>query len=117
MQRPPATPFNSASDAFQLHPDIIASRGPSTLRKTGGLADTVFDVDDGSIPEERKNGFVFEGGDERSLDDALDRGIEYCQERKEWWASMQEKVMKSDNSWERAVAEYERLYRAMQSAM
>jgi hypothetical protein len=24
FQRPPSTPFNSASDAFELHPDIIA---------------------------------------------------------------------------------------------
>ena len=33
FQRPPSTPFNSTSDAFELHPDIIAlNDGPSTLR-------------------------------------------------------------------------------------
>ena len=31
FQSPPSTPFNSASDAFQLHPDV-RSYGPSTLK-------------------------------------------------------------------------------------
>ena len=33
MRSPPSTPFNSASDAFQLHPDV-RSYGPSTLKRT-----------------------------------------------------------------------------------
>ena len=29
FQRPTSTPFNSTTDAFQLHPDIIASMDPA----------------------------------------------------------------------------------------
>ena len=37
FQSPPATPFNSASDAFQLHPDDNASYGQSPSVAVGGL--------------------------------------------------------------------------------
>ena len=50
------------------------------VRRTGGLADTVFDVEhdhakaawEGMTP----NGFSFDGTDEGSIDYALDRGID-----------------------------------------
>lgn len=84
------------------------------VRKTGGLADTVHDVDDRGLAEEMKNGFVFEGADNASLERALGRGIDYCKKRPEWWAEMQEKVMNVDNSWEIAGQNYIRLYRGMQ---
>mmetsp|Transcript_25344 Transcript_25344/g.63457 ORF Transcript_25344/g.63457 Transcript_25344/m.63457 type:complete len:704 (-) Transcript_25344:737-2848(-) len=87
------------------------------VRKTGGLADTVFDVDDAGVAEHLKNGFVFEGADYASMDRALDRGFEYYGAKKEWWASMQEKVMEVDNSWERAGQEYIRIYNVMQNAV
>jgi len=86
------------------------------VRKTGGLGDTVKDVDDLKEPEEKRNGFVFEGADNASLEGALDRAIEYYKERKEWWSVMQEIVMVMDNSWEHAGKEYMDLYRAMQLA-
>ena len=38
FQSPPSTPFNSASDAFELHPDIIASRGTAPLRWSRGIS-------------------------------------------------------------------------------
>ena len=41
FQSPPSTPFNSASDAFQLHPDVVALQGstdPSTLHGAFGDA-------------------------------------------------------------------------------
>ena len=81
------------------------------VRKTGGLADTVHDVDDPSMSDSKKNGFVFEGADNNSLDGALDRAMRYYHERKPWWKGMQEQVMDIDNSWERAGEEYVQLYR------
>lgn len=80
------------------------------VRKTGGLADTVFDVDDKGVTEEMKNGFVFEGADHASLERALDRGITYYATKKGWWRSMQAKVMEEDHSWEQAGQEYIRIY-------
>lgn len=47
------------------------------VRATGGLADTVFDVDsDAPLPEgQHPNGFTFAGADEASEDSALDRAL------------------------------------------
>ena len=45
------------------------------VRKTGGLADTVHDVDDPSMSDSKKNGFVFEGADNGALEGALDRAL------------------------------------------
>lgn len=47
------------------------------VRATGGLADTVFDVDDSAPPPEGQhpNGFTFAGADEASEDSALDRAF------------------------------------------
>jgi starch synthase len=47
------------------------------VRATGGLADTVFDVDSEAPPPEGQhpNGFTFTGADEASEDSALDRAF------------------------------------------
>lgn len=50
--------------------------GVPVVRRTGGLADTVHDVDDSNCPE-LANGFCFDGTDEASLNGALDRALEY----------------------------------------
>ena len=57
------------------------------VRRTGGLADTVKDVDAadaGDMP----NGFTFDGVDEASEDSALDRALQYYRDRPEWWAKV-----------------------------
>ncbi len=45
------------------------------VRSTGGLADTVFDVDSPQ-PDRPANGFSFPGADEGSLNSALDRALD-----------------------------------------
>eukprot|EP00898_Chlorokybus_atmophyticus_P002391 jgi/Chlat1/3152/Chrsp21S03369 len=82
------------------------------VRRTGGLADTVFDVDD----ESRKdfgNGFLFSGADEKSESQALDRAIQYYKMRPEWWQALQSSVMRVDYSWERCGQTYIDLYRSL----
>eukprot|EP00899_Mesostigma_viride_P022440 jgi/Mesvir1/3380/Mv05085-RA.1 len=79
------------------------------VRKTGGLADTVFDVDD----ESRKgfgNGFVFGGIDPASENSALDRMIKYYNEKPEWWEALTSSAMRVDNSWDRCANSYLDLY-------
>jgi hypothetical protein len=56
-QYPPSTPFNSASDAFQLHPDV-RSYGPSTLSRVA------------RVPVHRRRGRRVRERDEREEDDA-----------------------------------------------
>ena len=78
------------------------------VRNTGGLRDTVHDVDSSS--EERSNGFVFDGIDEGSLDGALDRALSYYVEKRKWWKEMVKKVMRVDHSWSRSAGTYIELY-------
>ena len=56
------------------------------VRRTGGLADTVKDVDAADAGD-TANGFTFDGVDEASEDGALDRALAYFQ-RKDWWAEV-----------------------------
>ncbi|XP_076898307.1 uncharacterized protein LOC143551850 [Bidens hawaiensis] len=82
------------------------------VRKTGGLADTVFDMDDQSQPE-MANGFVFEGLDEGSLSQALDRAFFYYNEKPIEWANIVQKVMQIDNSWNKTAGKYIDLYNSI----
>ncbi|KAK3006417.1 hypothetical protein RJ639_016683, partial [Escallonia herrerae] len=79
------------------------------VRKTGGLADTVFDMDDHSQPE-KANGFVFEGIDEGSLNSALDRAFSYYGEKPNEWRRTVRKVMEIDNSWNNTAGKYINVY-------
>ena len=87
------------------------------VRKTGGLADTVFDLDDHGVPEEKRNGFVFEGADHGSLEQCLNRGFDKFKHQRAFWRETQEKVMGENNTWAKAGREYERIYAAMQMGM
>nr|POE83890.1 putative starch synthase 4, chloroplastic/amyloplastic [Quercus suber] len=75
------------------------------VRKTGGLADTVFDMDDQSN-HEMANGFVFEGIDEGSLDSALDRALAHYRQKPDEWNGIVQKVMELDNSWNNTAGKY-----------
>ncbi|KAK2646172.1 hypothetical protein Ddye_021367 [Dipteronia dyeriana] len=82
------------------------------VRKTGGLADTVFDMDDSSN-REMANGFVFEGIDEGSLNCALDRAFRHYREKTDEWNSIVQKVMEIDNSWNNTAGKYIETYNSI----
>ncbi|CAM6101353.1 unnamed protein product [Calypogeia fissa] len=92
---------------------MIAMRYGSipVARKTGGLADSVFDLDDPSIPEDKKNGFTFSAADEAGLNYALDRALAYYKSDKLWWKNLVRKAMKIDFSWDFSADQYVDLYR------
>ncbi|KDP46955.1 hypothetical protein JCGZ_07972 [Jatropha curcas] len=79
------------------------------VRKTGGLADTVFDMDDQSN-HEIANGFVFEGIDEGSLNWALDRAFAYYRDKPNEWNRIVKKVIETDNSWHKTAGKYIETY-------
>lgn len=59
------------------------------VRETGGLADTVFDVDHaGHKQPEQRNGFSFGGSDEGSLFSAMDRALRMYKERRGDWEGL-----------------------------
>ena len=75
-----------ASSDFFIIPSLFEPCGLTQLialryasipiaRKTGGLADTVFDIDTSPITREKRNGFVFDHPDEEGINWALDRAL------------------------------------------
>ncbi|XP_056684103.1 probable starch synthase 4, chloroplastic/amyloplastic isoform X2 [Spinacia oleracea] len=80
------------------------------VRKTGGLNDSVFDVDDETIPHQFRNGFTFLSPDEQGFNGALDRAIQYYKNDRETWEQLVQKVMSMDFSWESSAEQYEELY-------
>lgn len=97
------------------------------VRHTGGLHDTVFDVDTdkaraawevaGSTDPDADgpqctNGFAFEGTDGGALDYALNRAIDAYYNDRDWFRSLQSRVMRMDWSWNRPALSYVDLYYA-----
>jgi starch synthase len=87
---------------------LIALRYGSipVVRRTGGLADTVEDVD---INLERGNGFVFQSYDSASLIKAVKRAEEAFYDRAAWQKLMK-RNMALDLSWEISARKYEDVY-------
>lgn len=88
---------------------LIALRYGSVpvVRKTGGLADTVFDDRDGV---REPNGFSFDDFTSEALWEALQRALQAYRQR-DAWKKMVRRGMNRDYSWLQSAAVYERLYR------
>ncbi|EPS63413.1 hypothetical protein M569_11372, partial [Genlisea aurea] len=86
------------------------------VRKTGGLYDTVFDVDDdkerAASQGMEPNGFNFEGADPAGVDYALNRAISGWYEGRDWFDSLCRRVMEQDWSWNRPALDYLEVYHA-----
>ncbi|XP_042495661.1 probable starch synthase 4, chloroplastic/amyloplastic [Macadamia integrifolia] len=91
---------------------MIAMRYGSVpvVRKTGGLNDSVFDLDDDSVPLQIRNGFTFLTPNEQGVNGALDRAFDNYMNDSESWQQLVKKNMKTDFSWNLSAAQYEDLY-------
>ena len=72
------------------------------VRSTGGLADTVRDVDAGPGDEPGApppNGFVFSGIDGGSLDSALNRALGMYNNKRAEWEALQLRNLKQGEKW------------------
>uniref|UniRef100_A0A7R9YVB8 Starch synthase, chloroplastic/amyloplastic n=1 Tax=Chlamydomonas euryale TaxID=1486919 RepID=A0A7R9YVB8_9CHLO len=84
------------------------------VRATGGLADTVFDVDQASgVDAARRNGFSFGGSDEASLFSALDRALAMYRERRGEWEQLSLRNMQANVSWSESAKSYVDVYRRL----
>lgn len=76
------------------------------VRKTGGLADTVFDYHEF---EQTGNGFSFEEATPQALYLTVKRAIDIYQDKEEWEKIMV-RGMKADFSWDKSAKEYFNIY-------
>lgn len=79
------------------------------VRKTGGLRDTVIDIDE---DRESGNGFAFEKYESKELFKSIRRAREIFRDKKLWW-SIVERCMVGDFSWKKRASEYVKLYREL----
>ncbi|PNW73958.1 hypothetical protein CHLRE_13g579598v5 [Chlamydomonas reinhardtii] len=84
------------------------------VRKTGGLVDTVYDVDHDEDRARLKgmdtNGFSFEGTDFAGMDYALNRALSVWYSDKALWHSLRKRAMTQDWSWNSPALDYVELY-------
>ncbi|XP_027351249.1 soluble starch synthase 3, chloroplastic/amyloplastic-like isoform X2 [Abrus precatorius] len=90
------------------------------VRKTGGLYDTVFDVDHDKDRAQAQgletNGFSFDGADAGGVDYALNRAISAWYDGRDWFNTLCKRVMEQDWSWNRPALDYLELYHAARKA-
>lgn len=78
------------------------------VRRTGGLADTIFDYNSSNGTG---NGFVFDDYTGPALREAIDQALELWKDR-ERWQRLMEHGMNMSYSWEIPAKKYERIYKA-----
>ncbi len=82
------------------------------IRETGGLADTVFDVDHSIRPYAQRNGYTFQDPDTTGVDSALERAFKcYVSDQKKW-NQLIHNGMNADLSWNKPAQAYLKLYAA-----
>jgi starch synthase len=79
------------------------------VRKTGGLADTVIDLETGA-PRTRPTGFTFDKYNAHAFWKALERALKTYHKDKPLWRQMQINGMKKDFSWDSSAVEYAQVY-------
>lgn len=79
------------------------------VRKTGGLADTVVEVD---IKKGKGTGFLFSAYDPNALWKAIEKALQ-CFADKHLWGQLIQQAMAQDFSWSRSAGEYLRIYRRL----
>ena len=78
--------------------------------KTGGLSDTVFDLDNQKIPYNQRNGFTFDHPDNASVERALKRTITCYETDKKRWRQLMQNSLNMDFSWKKSAITYNQIY-------
>lgn len=80
------------------------------VRHTGGLADTIFDVDDSGLPFEQTNGYSFQHPDNQGVEYALDRALTCWKNDPKKWNRLVLQGMRLDFSWVKSTEQYVGVY-------
>lgn len=81
-------------------------------RETGGLADTVVDLNPNTLRAGTANGFTFVDDDSPSLQYAIERALTAWRD-KPLWRSLQRRAMTEDYSWRRSAQRYRAVYESI----
>ncbi|MBA3723120.1 MAG: glycogen synthase GlgA [Parachlamydiaceae bacterium] len=85
------------------------------VRRTGGLGDTINDVDFSTKPFQERNGYIFDTYDATGLDSAMVRAIQCWFEEPEKWRSLMINGMNVDFSWNYSSNLYLDIYKKLRS--
>jgi starch synthase len=80
------------------------------VHRTGGLADTVHDVNEHNMANGRANGFAFDQFDPGALESTLGRAVSTFVRQPAVWQKLVEAGMTTDWSWSRSAGRYEQVY-------
>lgn len=83
------------------------------VRKTGGLSDTVFDIDHSPKPIDERNGLVFEYPTLDSMDYIINRAFNLFKNEKETWNRVMKSCLSYDFSFKKAADQYLAIYRSI----
>lgn len=81
------------------------------VRTTGGLADTVHDIDNTAVPSEKKVGICFHDMNQEQLDHALDRAFHLYQDKIALQKTLKN-IARQDFSWKESAKKYLKLYQS-----
>ena len=81
------------------------------VRKTGGLADTIYDIDYSGKPFDETNVYVFDYPDAKGIESALSRAFDCWFRHPDRWRKLMINGMKVDFSWNKPSNEYLEIYK------
>jgi len=80
------------------------------VRDTGGLSDTVVDLNDDTLEHNTATGFAFSSDDIYGLNTTIWRALDTYLHRKDVWRHLIENGMRQDWSWAKSAVQYVRFY-------
>ncbi len=80
------------------------------VRRTGGLADTIIDVDEEASGENPGNGFSFDLPIKKAISQTINRAFKCWKENPKEWKQLMLRGMKEDFSWKQSAQEYLKIY-------
>jgi starch synthase len=83
------------------------------VRRVGGLADTVVDVNHENLATNRATGFVFDEAARPALGARIREACALYRNDEAVWTKLQQRAMQQDFSWDDSAANYEQLYKGL----
>ncbi|MFA6916244.1 MAG: glycogen synthase GlgA [Parachlamydiales bacterium] len=80
------------------------------VRKTGGLADTIFDVDNSGRTDQMADGYTFDNPNNKEFEAALARALDCWFHHQDKWRKMMVNGMSIDFSWNHPADKYLQIY-------